>query len=94
MCRRLIFLSSLVLVLGLVGYASGGNTASNPSPADGAQCVDPNTVLTWSRGDRAASHDVYFDIYNPPTVFRGNQPGTTYDPPRHPWVLYDLLLAN
>ena len=34
--------------------------ADNPNPPDGANDVDPNVVLTWSPGDNAASHDVYF----------------------------------
>jgi hypothetical protein len=78
------------LVLGLVGYASGGYTASNPSPADGAECVDQNTVLTWSPGDGAVAHDVYFGIdYNsvnnatvgsPMGVYKGRQVSTTYSP--------------
>jgi len=90
MCRRLIFLSSLVLVLGLVGYASGGYTASNPSPANGAECVDRNTALTWSPGDGAMAHDVYFGTdYNnvnnatvgsPMGVYKGRQVSTTYSP--------------
>ncbi len=42
--------------------------AADPSPADGASCVDPNVVLSWSPGVYADKHDVYFgtdyDIVN------------------------------
>ncbi|MFA5251376.1 MAG: LamG-like jellyroll fold domain-containing protein [Phycisphaerae bacterium] len=34
--------------------------ALNPNPGDGASGVDPNVVLSWSPGDYATSHDVYF----------------------------------
>ncbi|MHC4753519.1 MAG: LamG domain-containing protein, partial [Planctomycetota bacterium] len=34
--------------------------ATAPNPADGATCVDPNTILSWSPGKGAISHDVYF----------------------------------
>jgi len=35
-------------------------TAVNPNPAKGAVGVEPAPTLTWSPGDLAASHDVYF----------------------------------
>jgi hypothetical protein len=34
--------------------------AYNPSPADGAGSVNPNVVLSWSPGENAVSHNVYF----------------------------------
>ncbi|MHC4387167.1 MAG: hypothetical protein ACYSX1_01010 [Planctomycetota bacterium] len=34
--------------------------AHNPSPPDGANDVSPNVLITWSPGQNAASHDVYF----------------------------------
>ena len=33
--------------------------SGNPSPTDGAQGLGENIVLGWSKGDSAASHDVY-----------------------------------
>jgi hypothetical protein len=43
--------------------------AWNPSPADDANCVNPNVVLSWSPGCFADSHDVYLgtsfdEVYN------------------------------
>jgi hypothetical protein len=38
-----------------------------------------NTVLNWTAGSGAASHDVYFGAGEPP-AFQGNQPGTSFDP--------------
>jgi hypothetical protein len=37
-------------------------TAGNPNPSNGAGDVQPTPILTWSAGDRAASHEVYFGI--------------------------------
>jgi len=37
----------------------GSTPASNPRPADGANDVDPNAVLTWTPGEYVVSHDVY-----------------------------------
>lgn len=53
--------------------------ASNPYPSNGAVSVDPNVVLSWSPGNQAVSHDVYFGTANPP-VFQRNQTATTFDP--------------
>ena len=53
---------------------------SNPSPADYATGVAIHPILSWTPGQGALSHDVYLDTVNPPTIFRGNQPGTTFDP--------------
>ncbi len=36
------------------------NLSSNPSPADEATDVPRDTVLSWSPGEKAATHDVYF----------------------------------
>jgi len=36
------------------------NYASQPRPPYGAENVEPNVVLTWTRGVSAADHDVYF----------------------------------
>ncbi|MHC4482310.1 MAG: hypothetical protein ACYSW4_02050 [Planctomycetota bacterium] len=51
--------------------------ASNPSPANGAKGVSPDTKLSW-KGIQGASYDVYFGTESPPP-FVGNQTGTTFD---------------
>lgn len=52
---------------------------SNPSPDTGSIDVVADTLLSWSAGSGATSHDVAFGTSNPP-AFPGNQTGTTYDP--------------
>jgi hypothetical protein len=70
-------------------YQEGlGPKASNPNPVDGATGVDPNTVLSWSPGKDAASHDVYLgtdynDVNNANTSspeYKGNYDVNTFDP--------------
>ncbi len=66
----------------IMGTPSGGllpGKASNPNPAHQAINVDRNADLSWTAGNRATSHDVYFGTINPPT-FQVNQTGTTFDP--------------
>ncbi|MHC4620103.1 MAG: hypothetical protein ACYTEQ_20340 [Planctomycetota bacterium] len=65
--------------------------AWNPSPADGVKFVAPNAVLSWSPGDAAVWHDVYFgtncvavrDANHSSGEFRGRQEidANNYDPP-------------
>jgi hypothetical protein len=65
--------------------------AGNPSPANGATDVAVETVLSWSAGLVAGSHDVYFgtdfDAVNDANTscpeYKGNQPlvPAEYDPP-------------
>jgi len=52
--------------------------ATNPDPPDGATDAS-SSVLTWTSGDGATSHDVYFGTTSPGT-FQGNQTDTTFDP--------------
>jgi hypothetical protein len=64
--------------------------ASNPSPENEATGVDINADLSWTAGEGATSHDVYFgtsydaveqafaSIICP--EYKGNQTGTTFDP--------------
>jgi hypothetical protein len=51
-------------------------TASDPSPPDGAQRVDPNADLVWDPGVRAKQHDVYLgtDISKVTDANRTNDP--------------------
>ena len=67
--------------------------ARNPSPADEAVDVDRDTILSWTPGGYAASHDVYFgtvfedvnaaDRANPMDVLvRQGQEANTFDPGR------------
>lgn len=53
--------------------------AANASPADGATNISLTPTLAWNAGICAQSHDVYFDVNNPP-VLKGNQAGATYNP--------------
>jgi hypothetical protein len=70
-------------------YREGlGPKAFAPNPADGATDVDPNTVLSWSPGKGALSHDVYFgtdysevndaNTFSP--EYKGNQDVNNWDP--------------
>lgn len=52
--------------------------ATSPVPANAATKVYKYTDLSWTAGDGATSHDVYFGTANPPP-FKQNQAGTTYD---------------
>ena len=70
-------------------YIEGlGPKAFNPNPVEGAAGVDPNTILGWSPGKDAASHDVYLgtdyndvndaDVGSP--EYRGNFDVSHWDP--------------
>jgi subtilisin family serine protease len=70
-------------------YREGsGPKAFNPNPANGAAGMDPNTVLSWSPGKDAASHDVYlginFDDVNDADIgspeYMGNFDVNAFDP--------------
>jgi hypothetical protein len=54
-------------------------SAGNPVPLSGALGVGTDVDLSWAAGAGATSHDVYFGTISP-GLFRGNQPGTTFDP--------------
>jgi len=53
--------------------------ATVPDPADGEVVLD-TPVLSWTAGDYANAHDVYFDTVNPPVAYMGRQTATSYDP--------------
>ncbi len=53
--------------------------ATNPSPANDANNLNPGIVLSWSPGLDARSHNVYFGTTSPGT-FKRNQAETTYNP--------------
>jgi hypothetical protein len=53
--------------------------ATSPIPAHLATGVGLAPTLSWFGGVGATSHDVYFGTSSPGT-FRGNQPGTTFNP--------------
>ncbi len=66
--------------------------AWNRSPGDGATVnISDALPLSWSRGDRATQHEVYFgtdrdavanaDTSDTSGVYRGSQSATTYSPP-------------
>ncbi len=54
--------------------------ATNPDPADHAAGVPLDTVLSWTSGATAVSHDVYFGIASDALEFKGNQAENTFDP--------------
>jgi hypothetical protein len=66
--------------------------AWNPSPVDGsAPDIHTATPLTWSAGEQAVQHDVYFgtdkeavknaDSSDTTDIYRGRQSSTSYTPP-------------
>ena len=61
------------------GYWATQPFASEPNPADVAMYVSLDTDLSWTAGNDAISHDVYFGISYPPP-FIHNQTSTTFDP--------------
>ncbi|MFH1419989.1 MAG: hypothetical protein ABII12_17075, partial [Planctomycetota bacterium] len=67
-------------------FRTGPGQATNPIPNDFADDVAIDTLLQWTKGVGAASHDVYFstslaDVVNgAPAAFRGNVAGTIFDP--------------
>jgi len=77
---------SVFLVLIECVAAPGGEKASNPNPADGACIGDAWVMLSWSPGDSALLHDVYFgDDYaevdaavGSGGTFRGRQTETSF----------------
>jgi hypothetical protein len=79
MYKKLIYLTSIVLVLVLAGR--GWSKASNPEPPDGAVLNDTWAALSWQPGPQAFSFDIYIgDNYQDVRsgtggTFRGNQNG-------------------
>ena len=53
--------------------------ARNPNPPDGSTISNVDYDLSWTAGNGAISHDVYFGTSNPPP-FIHNQTETTFDP--------------
>ncbi|MHC4396332.1 MAG: beta strand repeat-containing protein [Planctomycetota bacterium] len=55
--------------------------ASSPSPVDSAGDVSVNADLSWTAGNDATSHDVYFGTDSTPDAgeLQGNQTATTFD---------------
>ena len=63
-------------------------TATEPSPADGAEGVAIGTSLSWIPSSTAVSHDVYFGASSPPALV-GNVVANTYYPgPVEPATTY------
>jgi len=77
MSKKLIYFTSLAIVLSLAGI--GWPKASNPDPRDGAIFGDTWLTLSWQPGDLAVSFDIYVgenydDVkYGTGGTFRGNQ---------------------
>ncbi|MHC4476185.1 MAG: hypothetical protein ACYTEL_11095 [Planctomycetota bacterium] len=79
MFRELVLVVCFALVFGLVATAVGVETATNPNPPNGAIDVPLNAILSWTPGDHAIEHHVFFGDTYPP-MFRGSQTVTSYDP--------------
>lgn len=58
--------------------------AVNPSPADGATNAGSLTVLSWTAGDGAIFHAVYFGTSSPPE-YKTTQTSTTFNPGSLNW---------
>lgn len=54
--------------------------ATNPAPANNATNADVESDVSWTAGNGATSHDVYFGTNPTPSDFQGNQAGTSFDP--------------
>jgi hypothetical protein len=56
--------------------------ANTPGPTDGATDVSVAANLSWTAGNNAVTHDVYFGTDSTPDAgeFRGNQAGTGFNP--------------
>jgi len=68
------------LVIDYTPAVSPPSKATTPDPTHGAVDVPVDKVLSWVDGGGATSYDVYFGTNPIPSDFKGNQPGTTYDP--------------
>ena len=78
--------SSITTLTGTTASALPPGQADDPSPVTGATVGA--SVLSWTAGGAATSHDVYFGTSSPGT-FIGNQAGTTYNPgPLKPGTTY------
>lgn len=63
------------------GGGSPPGQATNPNPANGATGCSTSTVVSWTAGTGAASHDIWFgESQEASMTFRGNQTSTTYNP--------------
>lgn len=65
-------------------FTTAPPTAHTPDPVDGASGVAQNAVISWTAGEGAESHDIYFsevedDVING-NAFIGNQTETEYSP--------------
>jgi hypothetical protein len=73
-------------------FTTPSEKAYNPTPANGAKYIDPDTNLSWTAGFNAKplwGQDVYLGTdstavsnanTSTPVIYRGNQSTTTYDP--------------
>ena len=71
--------SSITTLYGTTTATLPPDQARDPSPVTGAPTAGTTSVLSWTAGATATSHDVYFGTSSPGTS-RGNQAGTTYNP--------------
>ncbi|MBN2269813.1 MAG: right-handed parallel beta-helix repeat-containing protein [Sedimentisphaerales bacterium] len=57
----------------------GPPPATNPYPADGAECNSMPQILSWQPGQGSETYDVYFGTVSPGD-FQGSQTGTIFNP--------------
>ncbi len=81
-------------------------TAFAPSPRNGDKWIDPNSNPTWTPGQGAITHDVYFGTdeaavtNRDASAFKGNQVGASYEPGTLPpettyfWAIDELAAGN
>jgi hypothetical protein len=68
-------------------FTAVSTSASQPDPRDGDKWIDPSTILSWTAGTGAMSHDVYFSTDRAAVANRdagalqeSGHLGTTFDP--------------
>jgi hypothetical protein len=59
--------------------AAAPEQAASPIPANNTTGLNVTDFLSWTAGNNATSHNIYFGTVSPGT-FQGNQTRTTYDP--------------
>lgn len=67
------------LIVNFSGITAAPGIPSNPYPANSASGVSTTATLSWTAGNGATSHDVYFGT-SPSPSFVGNTTQTSYNP--------------
>jgi lysophospholipase L1-like esterase len=78
MFHKMMYTVYLVLLVGSFNNVLAVDTcATQPNPANGATNVDLNSMLSWTTGAGAISHNIYLGTTSPGTL-RNNQPVTLF----------------